>query len=181
MSPRRRKSTADRFADAPLDGPLLEVDDVQTLLQDAARARARGRRRLAHARAGQDASASSASRARASRCSRVRSWACCPSNVVRHGSIKFEGHEIGNADSDDDAPLLGHADVDGVPGPDDLAEPGDADRQADHRVAALPPRRHQGLREGDRARAAAVGRDPRGRAPAARSTRTSSPAGCASA
>ena len=30
MSPRRRKSPADRFADAPLDGPLLEVDDVTT-------------------------------------------------------------------------------------------------------------------------------------------------------
>ena len=31
MSPlRRRKPTADRFADAPLDGPLLEVNDVKT-------------------------------------------------------------------------------------------------------------------------------------------------------
>ena len=42
-----------------------------------------------------------------------------------------------------DAQVLGRADGDGLPGPDDVAEPGDEDRQPDHRVAALPPRRHQ--------------------------------------
>jgi hypothetical protein len=30
VSPRRSKANADRFADAPLDGPLLDVNDVKT-------------------------------------------------------------------------------------------------------------------------------------------------------
>ena len=80
-----------------------------------------------------------------------------------------------------DAPLLGHADVDGVPGPDDVAEPGDAHRQPDHRVAAVPPRRHEGLRRRDRARAARSRSGfPRPSAGCG-STRTSCPAACASA
>ena len=62
--------------------------------------------------------------------------------VGRSGSIKFEGEEIGALGPKDDAPLLGRAHVDGVPGPDDVAQPGDEDREADHRVDPHPPRRH---------------------------------------
>ena len=97
-SPRRRPT------DSPTHRSTVRCSrstSVQTLLQDAARARARGRRRLVHARAGQDARHRRRVGLAASRCSRGRSWACLPSNVERHGSIKFEGHEIGNASSDE--------------------------------------------------------------------------------
>ena len=63
------------------------------------------------------------------------------------------------------AGAVGHADGDGVPGPDDVAEPGDEDRQPDHRAAAVPPRHLEELRQGDRGLAPRFGRDPRARAP----------------
>ena len=44
-----------------------------------------------------------------------------------------------------DAPHLGPGDVDDLPGPDDVAEPADEDRQADHRAAQGAPR-HEGSR-----------------------------------
>ena len=165
MSPRRRRSTADRFADAPLDGPLLEVDGVQTFFKTP--------RGLVHAvdgvsltlERGKTLGIVGESGSGKSVLSRSI-MGLLPGNVERHGSIKFEGHEIGNVhDARQMRALLGHADVDGVPGPDDLAQPGHADRQADHRAAALPPRREPDYAAGHRARAAAVGRDSRGRTP----------------
>ncbi len=95
MSPRRRK-TADRFADAPLDGPLLEVDDVKTFFKTP--------RGLVRAVDGV-----SVTLERGKTLGVVGESGCgksvlsrsimglLPSNVERHGSIKFEGHEIGQA------------------------------------------------------------------------------------
>jgi peptide/nickel transport system ATP-binding protein len=100
MSPlRRKKSTADRFADAPLDGPLLEVDDVKTFFKTP--------RGLVHAVDGV-----SLTLERGKTLGVVGESGCgksvlsrsimglLPRNVERHGSIKFEGHEIGDAGTD---------------------------------------------------------------------------------
>ena len=54
MSRLRRTKQAERFADAPLDGSLLEVTDVRTHFKIATRSCARGRRCVVLARAGQD-------------------------------------------------------------------------------------------------------------------------------
>jgi peptide/nickel transport system ATP-binding protein len=98
-SPRRRERGAERFADAPLDGPLLDVSDVQTHF--------RSDRGLVHAVDGV-----SFSLERGKTIGIVGESGCgksvlsrsimglLPSNAVRHGSITFEGREIGKADSD---------------------------------------------------------------------------------
>ena len=104
-----------------------------------------------------------------------------PSNAVRHGSILFEGHEIGESRGRRDARLLGHSDGDGVPGPDDVAEPGHARRQrrSPSRCASTSTSRRT---TPTRPRCAAeVGRDSGGRTAAARSTRTNCREACASA
>jgi len=99
LSPlRKRKSQADRFADAPLDGPLLDIDDVKTQFQTP--------RGLVHAVDGV-----SFALERGKTIGIVGESGCgksvlsrsimglLPSNVVRHGSIKFDGREIGTADA----------------------------------------------------------------------------------
>jgi peptide/nickel transport system ATP-binding protein len=93
---RRRERGANRFADAPLDGPLLEVSDVKTQFKTE-----RGLVRAV------DGVSFSLERGKTigivgeSGCGKSvlsRSiMGLLPSNVVRHGSILFEGHEIGNA------------------------------------------------------------------------------------
>ena len=171
MSARRRRSRSsvgeERFEPAPLDGPLLEVVDLKTALQDPAWARPRRRRRELLARAGQAPSASSASPAPARRCCRAAIMGLLPKkNVERSGTAIFEGHDLVDRERRRAPRPLGRADGDGLPGPDDVAEPGDEDRQPDHRDAAPAPRHHEGLRQGARPRPAAVGRDPRGRAAA---------------
>jgi peptide/nickel transport system ATP-binding protein len=101
MSPlRKRKPTADRFADAPLDGPLLEVDDIKTFFKTP--------RGLVHAVDGV-----SLTLERGKTLGIVGESGCgksvlsrsimglLPSNVERHGSIKFEGHEIGKSGTND--------------------------------------------------------------------------------
>src|SRR4051812_47855394 len=98
MSPRRAKrgSGADRFADAPLDGPLLEVADVKTKFKTP--------RGLVHAVDGV-----SFTLERGKTIGIVGESGCgksvlsrsimglLPNNVVRKGSIMFEGREIGKA------------------------------------------------------------------------------------
>ena len=86
----------ERFADAPLDGPLLEVEEVKTQFKTP--------RGLVHAVDGV-----SFTLERGKTIGIVGESGCgksvlsrsimglLPSNVVRHGSIRFEGHEIGNA------------------------------------------------------------------------------------
>ena len=72
-------------------------------------------------------------------------------------------------------------DRDGLPGPDDLAQPGLPGRRPDRRGDPRPPRtmpRRRGAGAGGRA--ARLGRDPERRASGSTTTRTSSPAGCAS-
>ena len=90
----RRRPATDAAASAPTRRCSRSTTSRRTSRPTAAscarstacRSRSSGARR----------SASSASRARARRCSRARSWACCPKrNVVRQGSIRFEGAEIG--------------------------------------------------------------------------------------
>ena len=53
-----------------------------------------------------------------------------PSNAEVTGTVLYEGSDITGAARRRDARHLGHRDGDGVPGPDDLAQPGDEDRQA---------------------------------------------------
>jgi peptide/nickel transport system ATP-binding protein len=98
VSRRRRAAapSAERFADAPLDGSLLEVDEVKTQFKTA--------RGLVHAVDGV-----SFSLERGKTIGIVGESGCgksvlsrsimglLPSNVVRHGSIRFEGNEIGHA------------------------------------------------------------------------------------
>ena len=98
MSRRKRGPApgADRFADAPLDGSLLEVDEVKTQFKTA--------RGLVHAVDGV-----SFTLERGKTIGIVGESGCgksvlsrsimglLPSNVVRHGSIRFEGNEIGHA------------------------------------------------------------------------------------
>ncbi len=95
MSPIRRRGGAERFADAPLDGPLLEVDDIKTHFKTE-----RGLVRAV------DGVSFSLERGKTigivgeSGCGKSvlsRSiMGLVPSNAVRHGSVLFEGHEISN-------------------------------------------------------------------------------------
>ncbi|MDQ1459030.1 MAG: peptide/nickel transport system ATP-binding protein, partial [Actinomycetota bacterium] len=103
MSPRRKRAAApgtERFADAPLDGSLLEVADVKTQFKTE--------RGLVHAVDGV-----SFTLERGKTIGIVGESGCgksvlsrsimglLPSNVVRHGSIHFEGQEIGKARGND--------------------------------------------------------------------------------
>jgi peptide/nickel transport system ATP-binding protein len=100
VSPRRRRRTEERFADAPLDGPLLEVDGVQTFFKTP--------RGLVHAvdgvsltlERGKTLGIVGESGSGKSVLSRSI-MGLLPSNVERHGSIKFEGHEIGHANNEE--------------------------------------------------------------------------------
>src|SRR2546423_1327779 len=93
---RHRDRGADRFTDAPLDGALLEVDNVQTHFKSE-----RGLVRAV------DGVSFSLERGKTigivgeSGCGKSvlsRSiMGLLPSNAVRHGSITFEGREIGKA------------------------------------------------------------------------------------
>ena len=69
----------------------------------------------------------------------------------REGSVQFEGIEISTM-SLRRAPHLGPRDGDDLPGPDDVAQPGDEDRQADHRVAEGAPRHVERRRREQRRR-----------------------------
>ena len=104
-------------------------------------ARARGRRRVVHARTrtharhrgrvglGQD---------------RVVALDHGPAAQARRRAAWFDplrGHRDRRCEAEGHAPLLGRPHGDGVPGPDDVAEPGDEDRPSDHRVDPHPPRR----------------------------------------
>ena len=99
MKLRRSRPTGDeRFADAPLDGALLEVDEVKTHFKTE--------RGLVHAVDGV-----SFTLERGKTIGIVGESGCgksvlsrsimglLPSNVVRHGSIVFEGREIGHAEA----------------------------------------------------------------------------------
>ena len=82
-------------------------------------------------------SASSASPARASRCSPARSWACSPpQRGPRRAASSSRHRDRRTSPAPAMRELLGHRDGDGLPGPDDVAQPGHEDRPPDHRVAA---------------------------------------------
>jgi peptide/nickel transport system ATP-binding protein len=98
VSPRTKRG-AERFADAPLDGPLIEVNDVKTYFKtDRGLARAvdgvtfsleRGKTIGIVGESGSGKSVLSRS-----------IMGLLPRNVVRDGSIKFEGIEIGDASAE---------------------------------------------------------------------------------
>jgi peptide/nickel transport system ATP-binding protein len=98
VSPRRRRG-AERFPDAPLDGALLEVDDVRTWFQtDRGLVRAvdgvsfsleRGKTIGIVGESGCGKSVLSRS-----------VMGLLPSNAQRTGSIRFEGREVGDARTD---------------------------------------------------------------------------------
>ena len=108
MSRRKRAPApgSERFADAPLDGALLEIEDVKTQFTTP--------RGLVHAVDGV-----SFTLERGKTIGVVGESGCgksvlsrsimglLPTNVVRHGSIKFEGHEIGHATGNEMRPFWG--------------------------------------------------------------------------
>src|SRR4051812_19650340 len=95
MRLRKRRATTDRFADAPLDGALLDVDEIKTGFKTE-----RGLVRAV------DGVSFSLERGKTigivgeSGCGKSvlsRSiMGLLPSNAVRHGSVLFEGREIGD-------------------------------------------------------------------------------------
>src|SRR6202162_1745937 len=96
MSP-RRKTKADQFGDAPTDGPLLEVRDVITQFKTA-----RGLVRAVDGvsfslERGKTLGIVGESGSGKSVLSKSVMGLLPKRNVVRGGSIKFEGHEIGSA------------------------------------------------------------------------------------
>jgi peptide/nickel transport system ATP-binding protein len=100
VSPRRGRKVSDRFADAPLDGPLLEVDGVKTYFKTP-----RGLVRAVDGvsltlERGKTIGIVGESGSGKSVLSRSI-MGLLPNNVVREGSIKFEGREIGNADTEE--------------------------------------------------------------------------------
>ena len=103
-----------------------------------------------------------------------------PSNVERHGSIKFEGHEIGDADNDEMRHYWGTQMSMVFQDPMTSLNP----VMRIGKQITEPLRYHldvsRDYAEDTALGAAAVGRYPRSRTPAAVSTRTSSPAACAS-
>ena len=105
-------------------------------------------------------SASSASPARARPCCRGPSWDCCPGvdHPDRVGPLRR--HRDPQCAERRPAQAVEHAHRHGVPGPDDVAQPGAADRPPDHRAAQDPPQSLQGRGEGDRAVAAHAGGHP---------------------
>jgi peptide/nickel transport system ATP-binding protein len=100
VSPRRGRKVSDRFADAPLDGPLLEVDGVKTYfktprglvraVEGVSLTLERGKTIGIVGESGSGKSVLSRS-----------IMGLLPNNVVREGSIKFEGREIGKADTEE--------------------------------------------------------------------------------
>jgi peptide/nickel transport system ATP-binding protein len=99
MSRRSKRAADDRFADAPLDGPLLEVNGVQTFFKTQ-----RGLVRAVDGvsltlERGKTIGVVGESGSGKSVLSRSI-MGLLPGNVVRHGSIKFEGREIGDADTE---------------------------------------------------------------------------------
>src|SRR6476469_6709169 len=96
---RHKRGADDRFADAPLDGPLLEVEEVQTFFKTprglvravdgVSLSLERGKTLGVVGESGSGKSVLSRS-----------IMGLLPNNVVRHGSIKFEGREIGDADTE---------------------------------------------------------------------------------
>ncbi len=96
---RRSRGTDERFPDAPLDGPLLEVSDVRTYFKtERGLVRAVDGVSLSLER-GKTIGIVGESGSGKSVLSRSI-MGLLPSNVERHGSIRFEGREIGQADTE---------------------------------------------------------------------------------
>jgi hypothetical protein len=104
-----------------------------------------------------------------------------PPSASVSGSIRFEGSELLGLGDKQLREHRGSSFADGLPGPVALAEPDDAGRQAGHRGRARTPAARP--RRGPRSARSSCWRSCGCRRPsgASRSTRTSSPAGCASA
>ena len=131
-----------------------------------ARARARGRRRLVLARARQDARHRGRVRVGQVGADALAARPAAAPQRGRRGPRRARRARPGHALDPRAAQGLGPRGRHHLPGPDDLAQPGGQDRQADHGVAALPhghvARPGQPARRG----AARLGRHPRAAAPA---------------
>ena len=151
--PRRRRSrplrrpggrdlTTDRFAEAPHEGPLLEVTDIKTYFEtDRGLVRAVDGVSFSLERGktlgivGESGSGKTVLALDHGPAPQARRGARGIGQVRRQGDPRLVVQG--------DAALLGRADVDDLPGPDDVAEPGHEDRQADHGVDRSAPRRHR--------------------------------------
>ena len=99
LSRRSRAKGEERFPDAPLDGPLLDVTDVQTFFKtERGLVRAVDGVSLSLER-GKTIGVVGESGSGKSVLSRSI-MGLLPGNVQRHGSIKFEGREIGSANTE---------------------------------------------------------------------------------
>ena len=104
-----------------------------------------------------------------------------PPGRIVGGSVTLEGTDLLALDEDDDARHQGQPHLDDLPGADDLAQSGDADRRPDHRSLRLHQNMsQQGGAEAARSRCCAWSAFPNLNG-ARRNIRTSSPAACASA
>ena len=107
-------------ADDREPAPLLEVEDLHTVLPTGRGPAPGGRRGLAHGRPRARRSASSASRDRARPCSRARSWGCSRARRrASSGTVRFDGHELIGGLAEDAPVALGRRDHHDLPGPDD--------------------------------------------------------------
>ena len=101
-------------------------------------------------------------------------------SATQTGSVRYEGQEILNAPQRGAAPALGHPDRHGLPGPDDLAQPGPAHRPPDHRDRSSSISSWAGTRPRRRRSPCSCRWASPRRSSATTPTRTSSPAACAS-
>ena len=121
-------------------GPLLEVTDLKTHFLTPRGRRAGRRRGHASLARGTTLGVVGESGSGKTIFSRSVMNLLPKENVRRSGSVMFMGRELVDARRQGDAPHLRRRDGDGLPGPDELAQPGHDDRQADHRVVAPAPR-----------------------------------------
>ena len=108
--------------------------------------------------------------AAASRCRRSPSCACCPTRrpASSAAAVRLNGRDIVAAARGGHARHQGQGDRHDLPGPDELAQSGGDDREADRRGADHPHRARPRPGTRPRARAAGTGRHARRRAPARR-------------
>ena len=119
----RSRHRAPRSVATHPDEPLLDVDDLKTHFRTE-----RGLVRavdgvIARRSSAASRSASSASPVRARPCSADRSWVCCPRPPSRRARCGSPARRSSASPDKQMRHLWGARDVDGVPEPDDLAQP----------------------------------------------------------
>ena len=150
-----------------VSGPLLEVEDLKTHFHTDLGHGAGRRRRVASPSTAARRSASSASPGSGKTILSRSIMGLLPKrNVVREAGSCSRARTSATFRLPAMRGDLGHRDGDDLPGPDDVAQPGDEDRPADHRVAQLPPRACRSRTRRPPPNAPARRRHPRARPPA---------------